>query len=308
VFGASVQSRTIIVSALGGLASPLLAMGASVALERVVGVTTDLRLMELGHPNEPVLRRLLAEAPGSYQSSVMVGNLAEPAAEAIGANALLVRTAAMYHDIGKVRRPYFFVENQLGRDNPHSRLSPHLSALVIIAHVKDGLELAEEYNLPPAIRSAIQEHHGTTLAKYFYQRACELAGNPEEVYEAGFRYPGPKPQSRETALLMLADTIEAAARALEAHSPLEVNNLVHQLIEEKISDGQLDESPLTFRDLAVVKRVFISTLNSMFHQRIKYPDQMEKEAHRAAEEGDRRAGREDAVAQSAEPEGGPDAG
>ncbi len=277
VFGSVVQLRALGAAALGGLAAPLLAMGASVALERLVGVTTDLRLMELGNPNEPVLRRLLAEAPGTYQSSVMVGNLAEPAAEAIGANALLVRTAAMYHDIGKLRRPYFFVENQRGLENPHDRLSPHLSALVIIAHVKDGVELAEEYGLPEVIKDAVQEHHGTGLVKYFYQRALGLAGDPEGVHEGSFRYPGPKPQSRETALLMLADTIEAAARTLETHSPQEIQDLVHRLIDERLKDGQLDESPLSFHDLATVRRVFIHTLTSMFHQRIKYPDQLVKE-------------------------------
>ncbi len=282
VFAATVGPRMLAVAALGGLASPLLAMGASIALERVLGVTTEYRLVELYNPNEPVLQRLIREAPGSYQSSVMVGNLAEPAAEAIGADGLLVKVAAMYHDIGKIRRPYFFVENQFGEDNPHDRLSPNLSALVIINHVKDGVELANEYGLPPVITSFIAEHQGTTLVKYFYRRAVDQAKESgQEVQEAGFRYPGPKPRSRETALLMLADIVEAAARTLSVPNQQELQDLVGRLIDDHVADGQLDESPLSFRDLATVKRTFVSTLSSMFHQRIKYPEQIIREAEQA---------------------------
>lgn len=286
VFGMAVNVRMMIIAAIGGLASPMLAMGASVVLERLVGVTTDFRLMELGNPNEPILQRLIRDAPGSYQSSVMVGNLAEPAAEAIGANALLVRIAAMYHDIGKIRRPYFFVENQFGGDNPHDRLSPHLSALVIASHVKEGLELADEYGLPPVIKSFIPEHHGTSLARYFYDRARELADDPDQVNDGDFRYPGPKPQSRETALFMLADTVEAAARTLEQPTAQDIRELVDRLVDEKVRDGQLDESPLSFEDLATIKRSFASTLSSMFHHRVKYPDQLAREAARAQEEAE----------------------
>lgn len=287
VFGMTLsflRLRMVVIAAIGGFASPLLAMGASVALERLLGMTTDFRLMELGNSNEPVLQRLIAEAPGSYQSSVMVGNLAEPAAEAIGANGLLVRTAALYHDIGKIRRPYFFVENQFGGDNPHDRLSPHLSALVIISHVKDGVELAEEYGLPTAVRNFIPEHHGTTMVQYFYAAARELADDPQDVQASNFRYPGPKPQSRETAVLMLADTVEAAARTLENPSQQEVQDLVDRLVDERVKDGQLDESPISFKDVAAVKRSFVSTLGSMFHQRVKYPDQIIREAQKAEQE------------------------
>ena len=289
VFGMTANTRMAIIAAIGGFASPMLAMGASVVLERMVGVTTDFRLMELGNPNEPILQRLIRDAPGSYQSSVMVGNLAEPAAEAIEANALLVRIAAMYHDIGKIRRPYFFVENQFGGDNPHDRLSPHLSALVIVSHIKEGLELADEYGLPPAVRSFIPEHHGTSLARYFYERARELADNPDQVQDSDFRYPGPKPQSRETALFMLADTVEAAARTLEQPTALDIQELVDRLVDEKIRDGQLDESPLSFSDVSVIKRSFVATLSSMFHHRVKYPDQLAREAARAQKEAARPA-------------------
>jgi len=285
LFSAGVDVRSVVIAFIGGLGAPLLAMGASVVLERLLGITTDFRLMELGNPTEPILQRLLAEAPGSYQSSVMVGNLAEPAAEAIGANTLLVRTAAMYHDIGKVRRPYFFVENQFGGDNPHDRLSPHLSALIITSHVKDGLELAEEHRLPAEIKDFIAQHHGTTLVKYFHSRALDQAEDPKSVQEAGFRYPGPRPQTRETALLMLADTVEAAARTLEKPSHAAIVEIVDRLVGEKVTEGQLDESPLSFRDLATVKRSFVATISGMFHQRIKYPDQLMREAESGAAHG-----------------------
>lgn len=307
VFGMTANTRMLIIAGIGGFASPMLAMGASVVLERIVGVTTDFRLMELGNPNEPILQRLIRDAPGSYQSSVMVGNLAEPAAEAIGANALLVRVAAMYHDIGKIRRPYFFVENQFGGDNPHDRLSPHLSALVIVSHVKEGLELADEYGLPPAIRSFIPEHHGTSLVRYFYDQARRQADDPAQVQESDFRYPGPKPQSRETALFMLADTIEAAARTLEQPTTQDIQELVDRLVNEKLQDGQLDESPLSFRDLLVIKRSFVATLSSMFHHRVKYPEQLAREAAPAEKEA-RRPAQTAAVATAAprqdEPTGG----
>ena len=278
--GIAFRFATELVSALvvgGGLG-----WGIEWALERLFGFTTDFRLNELNNPTEPLLRRLLAEAPGSYQSSIMVGNLAEPAAEEIGADALLVRTGALYHDIGKLRRPFFFVENQFGGDNPHDRLSPHLSALVIIAHIKDGLELAEEYRLPQAIRNCIGEHQGTSLIKVFYRRALEAAEDPHEVPEGPFRYPGPKPQSRETALLMLSDVVEAAARTLERPSHQDIIQIVDRLIDDKLRDGQLDESPLSFKDLAAIRRSFYNTLTGMFHQRIKYPEQIAEEARTVA--------------------------
>jgi cyclic-di-AMP phosphodiesterase PgpH len=282
VFGLSASLRDAVIAAVGGLAAPPLALGAAVAWERFLGVTTDFRLMELGNPTEPILQRLMSQAPGSYQSSVMVGNLAEPAAEAIDANALLVRTGAMYHDIGKIRRPFFFVENQFGTDNPHDRLSPHLSARVIVAHVKDGLEVADEYQVPPALRDFIAQHHGTTLVRYFYQRALEAAPDPAEVREEQFRYPGPKPQTRETALFMLADTVEAAVRTLDHPTPAELEEMVDRLVDDKIRDRQLDECPLTLRDVTLVKQSFVSTLTSVYHQRIRYPEPLEREGASAS--------------------------
>jgi len=279
--GNTVRLSLITGAAIGGLIAPTLAVGLALAVERPLGILTDVRLLELGNPNEPILQALMREAPATYQASIMVGNLAEQAAEAIGANALLVRTAAMYHDIGKIKRPYFFVENQPGDDNPHDRLNPHLSALILISHVKDGLEIARDIGLPAQITAAIPEHHGTSLISYFYERAKQEAGEGEEVDEQAFRYPGPKPQSKETAILMLADTVEAAARTLDEPKPSEIEKLVEHLVQEKMDDGQLDECPLTMHDITVIKRALISALGHVYHHRIKYPEQIHQEAEKA---------------------------
>ena len=202
----------------------------------------------------------------------MVGNIAEPAAEAIGAPSLLVRTAAMYHDIGKLKRPYFFIENQFGGDNPHDKLKPYLSALTLISHVKDGHELATEIGLPREIADVIAQHHGTSLAAIPYHNAIEEEG-AENVNESDFRYPGPKPQSREAALVMLADSVEAAARTLVNPDHERIVDLIEEIVSAKVDDRQLDESPLTFADLNAIKRSFVSTLTGMFHQRLRYPEQ-----------------------------------
>lgn len=276
VFGLSLSLNQIISAFVAGLISSSLAIVAVLALERRVGVVTDLRLLELSNPNEPILHRLLTEAPGSYQSAVMVGNLAEPAAEEIGANPLMARAIALYHDIGKLKRPYFFIENQFGEENPHEKLKPHLSALTLIAHAKDGYEMAKEIGLPQQISDAIRQHHGTSLASYPYHLAVQQQGE-ENVNEADFRYPGPKPQTREAALLMLADSVEAAARTLVSPAHKQIEELVDRVISSKVEDGQLDESPLTFDDLHTIRGSFVSTLHGMFHQRLKYPDQDEEE-------------------------------
>jgi len=271
VFGFFVSGKELGFIAAGGFASAILAAGVISVIERPLGLTTPLRLLELQNPNEPVLKRLLTEAPGSYQSSVMVANIAEPAAAAVGADPILTRTACMYHDIGKLKRSYFFVENQFGAENPHGRLSPHLSALVLMSHVKEGLELAEEMKVPPIVASVIAQHHGTSLVSFMYQRAQAEAGEGEQVRESDFRYPGPKPQTRENAIIMLADTVEAAARTLEEPTRPRIEAMVERLVDARIGDGQLDEAPLTFRDITLVKESFISTLAGMFHQRLAYP-------------------------------------
>ncbi len=269
-------------TAIGGVAAALLSVGVIVVLEGPLELITDLRLMELSNPNEPILRQLRREAPASYQSSIMVANLAEQAAESIGANSLLAHTAAMYHDIGKIKRPYFFVENQFGGENPHDKLSPRLSTLIITAHVKDGLQMAEEVGLPQAIADVIPQSHGTYLIKYFYEKARQQAAEGEEVSKEEFRYSGPRPQTKENAIVMLADIVEAAARTLDEPTPTNVQALVNRLVDEKIEEDQLDECPLTFADVDKIKKSLIDSLNTMFHQRIKYPDQIERAAEEVA--------------------------
>ena len=271
VYGLLVSWRDLGFIGVGGFLAAIVAAGLITVIERPLGLTTPLRLLELQNPNEPVLKRLLTEAPGSYQSCVMVANIAEPAAAAVGADSILTRTACMYHDIGKLKRSYFFVENQFGAENPHERLSPHLSALVIMSHVKDGIELAEEMKVPPIVASVIPQHHGTGLVSFMYQRAQAEAADGEEVRESDFRYPGPKPQTKENAIIMLADTVEAAARTFEEPTRPKIEALVNRLVDARIADGQLDESPLTFADITVIKQSFVNTVVGMFHQRLAYP-------------------------------------
>ncbi len=268
-----------------GMMGVVITMGLLPIFESLFNFSTDITLLELSDLNHPLLRQLAMRAPGTYQHSLMIGELGAAAAEAIGANALLTRIGAYFHDIGKMNKPEYFVENQQGY-NPHTRLSPNMSALIVETHVKEGLELAEEHRLPAKIRDFIPEHHGTTVMNYFYLRAIEEAKEGEKVIEDDFRYPGPKPRSRETAIVMLADTIEAASRVLEDPTPRRIRLTVKELIENKFGDGQLDECPLTFRDLRLVREAFVNVLTSRFHQRIDYPDRdetLKKAAERGAE-------------------------
>ena len=283
VFGLTLSLPQVVATGVAGVLAASVAVVAVMALERPVGVVTTLRLLELTNPNEPLLHRMLTEAPGSYQSCVMVANLAEPAAEEIGANALLVRAGAMYHDIGKLKRPYFFIENQFGGENPHEKLKPHLSALTLIAHATDGYELALESGLPQQIADIIREHHGTSLAAYPYHLAVQQEGE-DQVNEADYRYPGPKPSTREAGLVMLADAVEAAARTLVNPDREMIEELVERIVSGKVEDGQLDNCPLTFADLTAIKRSFVNTLVGMFHQRIRYPEQLEEDEEEQDEE------------------------
>lgn len=237
--------------------------------ERPFGITTHLRLLELSDPATPILQDFRMAVPGTYAHSLMVGNLSHAAAEAIGADAMLVRVAAYYHDLGKMNRPEFFIENQSNAENVHDRISPSLSALVLVNHVKDGLEIAERVGLPPRVREVISQHHGTTLMKYFYHQAT--GGVPDATLEAQFRYPGPKPQSKEAAILMLADGVEAASRVLVKPTPQKVREFVARMIEDKRVDNQLDECPLTLKDLKTIQDVFTKTLCATLHARIEYP-------------------------------------
>lgn len=275
---------------VNGIVSAVGTIGLLPYLETLFGITSSIRLLELSNPNHPLLRKLLMEAPGTYHHSILVGNLAEAAAEAIGADQLLVRVGAQYHDIGKTKRPYFFVENQFGGENPHDKLSPTLSTLIIISHVRDGLELAKEYHLPDVIVNFIREHHGTDLVKYFYQKAVENAKG-ESVDEKDFRYPGPRPQSKETALVMLADAVEAAVRSLGRPTPGRIEGFVRRIIRDRLEAGELDESDLTLRDLDKIAEAFVRVLTGIFHKRVEYPEMAvrEQELKRLKEQEARRA-------------------
>lgn len=262
--------------ALAGMALVNAALSAGLAWLGIVaagalfGVTTSIQLLELMRPDHPLLHELQLKAPGTYQHSIVLSNLAEAAATAIGADALLTRVGAYYHDIGKSLRPYFFVENQMAGINPHEGLDPATSARIIIEHVPEGAELARRHGLPEAVIDFIWQHQGTLRAEYFYRTAVAQAGE-DAVDEAAFSYPGPRPQSRETALLMLADATEAKVRAESPHSVDEIDAIVEDIIHARLDAGQLDDSDLTLRDLRRIRRAFVQTLRSMYHPRVQYP-------------------------------------
>jgi putative nucleotidyltransferase with HDIG domain len=252
----------------GGILAGILALGLVPLAEGVFEFLTDFRLVELSSPQSPLLQKLVLEAPGTYQHSQIIANLVEQAVQQVGGNALLARVGALYHDVGKLRRPQFFVENQTSGDNPHDDLSPHLSYLIITSHVRDGIELVREHGLPPALEPFVAEHHGTTVLAYFYKRALE---NTERLDELNFRYPGPKPRSKETAILMLADSIESASRSLPDPNQSSIRAMIDRLIEQRLQDEQLAESPLNFRDLEMIADTFERVLTATLHRRVAYP-------------------------------------
>ncbi|MBI5359045.1 MAG: HDIG domain-containing protein [Planctomycetes bacterium] len=256
-----------------GTITGFVATGLLPLLEGIFEISTDLRLLEVSDLNQPLLKKLSMEAPGTYHHSLTVANLAESAAEEIGANALLARTGAYYHDIGKLNRPEYFAENEFQKVGKHGRLSPSMSALIIKAHVKDGIELAEYFRLPKVIIKFIPEHHGTNMLEYFHKEAMTAAKDDAEnqVSEDTFRYSGPKPSSKETAIVHLADSVEAGARALAEPNPANIAVLVKEIIMKKLSDGQLDECNLTLKDLAIVQSAFIRVLTGVYHSRVKSP-------------------------------------
>src|SRR5690606_32473079 len=218
-------------------------------------------------PTNPLLQLLVSEAPGTYQHSLIISNLVEQAVRNIGGNSLLARVGALFHDVGKTRRPHFFIENQFTGENPHDNLNPHLSYLIVTSHVRDGVELAREYRLPRELEPFIAEHHGTTILSYFYKRALEDG----QVEELNFRYPGPKPSSKETAVLMLADAVESASRTLEDPNPSTIRALIDRLIDQRMQDDQLSDSPLNFNDIEVIANTFERMLTAVLHRRISYP-------------------------------------
>lgn len=256
----------------GGLISVILVIGLMPLFESVFNIITPFKLLELSNPNQPLLKKLLLEAPGTYHHSLMVGNLAEEAANEIGANGLLARVGAYYHDVGKMSRPGYFAENQ-GKDNPHNKMKPELSKLVIISHTKEGDEIAKKYKLPHAIRDFINEHHGTTQVKYFYNKAVEQYGaevNPDE-----FRYDGQRPKTKESAVVMLADSVEAIVRAGGDLSRGEVEGIIRKAIKSKLDDGQFDLCDLTLKDFDDISNAFLRVFGGYFHKRIDYPEPKE---------------------------------
>ncbi|MDD3013614.1 MAG: HDIG domain-containing protein [Candidatus Gastranaerophilales bacterium] len=273
-----VEIIDIIFGLISGIISGIIVLGTLPMIENTFKIITPYGLAELADHNQTLLKRLQFEAPGTYHHSLMVSNLAEAATEAVGGNPVLARVGAFYHDIGKLKRPLFFVENQsyFGIENPHEKLNPRLSKMVITAHPKDGLELAKEYKLPNIINQFIIQHHGDGLASYFYKQAIEMEGY-ENISEEQFRYTCPKPNTKEVAVLMLADAVESATRALKNPAPGEVEETIDKIIQERLIDGQLTESPLTQKDLKIIAVTFNRILRGMQHHRIKYHENMLEE-------------------------------
>ena len=263
---------------INSITSSIIALGVSPLLEGTFKIITPYGLAELGDHNQPLLKRLQIEAPGTYHHSLMVSTLCEAAAEAIGADPILARVGAFYHDIGKLKRPLFFVENQsyFSIENPHNSLTPRLSKMVITAHPKDGVDLAKEYRLPSIINDFILQHHGEGIAKYFYNQALQEEG-ADNVKEEQFRYTGPKPNRKETAILMLADAVESAVRSMKGATTEEIEQIIDKIIVERLNDGQLEDSPLTLKDIKIIASTFIRILRGMQHNRIKYQENIAEE-------------------------------
>ncbi|MFW5979777.1 MAG: HD family phosphohydrolase [Halanaerobiales bacterium] len=271
--------KALSMGVLNGILVAILSNGLLPYLENGFGFTSAVKLLELSNPSQPLLKRMLVEAPGTYHHSIIVGNLAEAAADNIeGADSLLARVGAYYHDIGKLKRPYFFSDNQFGGDNPHDKISANLSALIIKSHVKDGVELAKKHKLPEAIIDIIKQHQGTNLISYFYQQAIKDSKH-DEIEENDFRYDGPKPQFKEAAIIMLADIVEATVRSKQfnKNNHNRIESLVRGLIREKLTENQLDECDLSLKDLDIIAENFVKVLTGIYHQRIEYPDNLLKE-------------------------------
>ncbi len=274
-FGRLLQDITA--GVLNGFFSGIFALGMIPILEGTFKVITTFGLAELGDYNQPLLKKLHEVAPGTFEHSLRVSNLAESAAEAIGADPILARVGALYHDVGKIVRPLFFVENQTysGIENPHEKLTPRSSKMVITSHTKDGIALAKEYHIPEIIQDFMTQHHGDSLASYFYNQAVAQEG-AENVKEEQFRYTGPKPNTKETAILMIADAVESASRTLKDHSQEELDALINKIIKDRLDDNQLSESPLTLKDIKVIAATLSRVLRSVFHKRIKYQESIEE--------------------------------
>lgn len=286
------QSHTMLSAAFAfasGLLTSVLVLGLMPFFEVTFGILSALKLVELSNPNHPLLRKLLTETPGTYHHSVMVGNLSEQAAESIGANGLLCRVGAYYHDIGKTKRPSYFIENQTNMDNPHDQIDPKLSTSIIVAHARDGAEMLKDYKLPKPIRDIAEQHHGTTFLKYFYFKAkkqAEEQGIEPDFTEDDFRYPGPKAQSKEAAIVGIADCVEAAVRSLRHPTVEQIESMIHKIVKDRMDDNQFNECDLTLRELDIVAQSLKETVMGIFHSRIEYPDDSKlknKDAGAAAE-------------------------
>jgi hypothetical protein len=247
-------------------------------IEKAFRIATSMTLLDYSDANQPLLKRLAMEAPGTFSHSLMIGSIAEAAAESIGRNGLLCRVGAYYHDIGKMNKPSYFVENQVGPSSRHEDLSPAMSQLIISGHVKDGKEIAKEYKLPVVLRQFIETHHGTTLIEYFYNEAVKKTGkNKMPPSESEYRYEGPRPRTKEAAIVMLADAIESAVRSLQEVTPAKIETVIKNMSMKRMQDGQLDECDMTFRELATVQASMVKTLTAHYHGRIAYPEQPDKE-------------------------------
>jgi putative nucleotidyltransferase with HDIG domain len=275
------QNTALLFQSLKGaawcLAAGYFVAGSLPFIESLFGVVTDISLLELSDPSHPLLQELVRRAPGTYNHSIAVATIAEAAAEAIDANGLLVRVGAYFHDIGKMLKPQYFIENiQAGTESRHENLAPAMSTLIIIGHVKDGVDLAEEHNLPRPLIDFIEQHHGTTLVEYFFHEATKLAeGRPDhktDAEESSFRYPGPKPQTREAGVLMLADAVEGASRTLTDPTPKRIESLVHNLTMKRLLDGQFDECSLKLSEIRTIEASLVKSLIGIYHGRIRYPE------------------------------------
>jgi putative nucleotidyltransferase with HDIG domain len=253
-------------------------MGLLPFFEATFGILSTMKLIELSNPTHPLLRKILTEAPGTYHHSLMVANLSESACEAIGANGLIARVGAYYHDIGKTKRPNFFIENQMNHDNPHDRLAPEKSKEVIISHVLDGVDILTRYRIPKEIIEIAEQHHGTTVLKYFYHRAMQEG---KEMKEEEFRYPGPKAQTKESAIVGIADSVEAAVRSLKSPTPEQIENLVKKIIDDRLQDGQLNECDLTLKEVDIIFQTLCESVKGIFHSRIEYPNLTEQKVKQA---------------------------
>ncbi|MGC4375989.1 HD family phosphohydrolase [Fictibacillus sp. Mic-4] len=259
---------------LSGFLASILTLGFMPVMESWFSILSPTKLIELSNPNHPLLRKILTEAPGTYHHSVMVANLSEAACESIGANGLLARVGSYYHDVGKTKRPHFFIENQMNMENPHDKIAPQLSKTIIIAHPYDGAEMLKKYKIPKEIIDIAEQHHGTTLLKFFYHKAEQQS--EKEIPESDFRYPGPKAQTKEAAVVGIADSVEAAVRSLSKPTPVKIESIIRKIITDRLEDGQFDECDLTLKELDTVARALCETLQGIFHSRIEYPEEGKK--------------------------------